>query len=144
MAKATYGTGSSVMMNVGRTPVISHKGLSASVAFRIHGTTSYALEGNITCSGDTLVWLCDQIGLFTDPDEIERLASSVPDAQGVQLVPAFAGLGAPYFDSDARAILCGIEPRLRQGPHRLRSPFLHRPAGYGCAGNYAGGERLHR
>ncbi len=108
MAKATYGTGSSVMMNVGSIPVISHKGLSASVAFRIHGMTSYALEGNITCSGDTLVWLCHQMGLFTDPDEIEGLASTVSDSQGVQLVPAFAGLGAPYFDSDARAILCGL------------------------------------
>lgn len=108
MAKATYGTGSSVMMNVGRTPVISREGLSASVAFSVGDETSYAVEGNVTCSGDTLVWLCDTLGLFESPDQIEQLAATVNDAQGVNLIPAFAGLGTPYFDSDARAILCGM------------------------------------
>ena len=108
MAKATYGTGSSVMMNVGDAPVISRQGLSASVAFRVGGRTDYALEGNVTCSGDTLVWLCHDVGLFSGPQEIEELAGTVEDAQGVTLVPAFAGLGAPYFDSDARALLCNM------------------------------------
>ena len=108
MAKATYGTGSSVMMNVGDAPVISKEGLSASVAFSTEGKTSYALEGNVTCSADTLIWLCDTLGMFESPNQIEALAGTVEDAQGVNLIPAFAGLGAPYFDSDARAILCGM------------------------------------
>ena len=108
MAKATYGTGSSVMMNVGSAPVISRQGLSASVAFRVGGKTDYALEGNVTCSGDTLVWLCHDVGLFSGPQEIEELAGTVENAQGVALVPAFAGLGAPYFDSEARALLCNM------------------------------------
>ena len=108
MAKATYGTGSSVMMNVGDAPVISKDGLSASVAFSTGGKTQYALEGNVTCSADTLVWLCDTLGMFESPNQIEALAGTVESAQGVNLIPAFAGLGAPYFDSDARAILCGM------------------------------------
>lgn len=108
MAKATYGTGSSVMMNVGDVPVVSKEGLSASVAFSTGGRTQYALEGNVTCSGDTLVWLCDTLGMFESPQQIEQLAGTVENAQGVNLIPAFAGLGAPYFDSDARAILCGM------------------------------------
>lgn len=108
MAKATYGTGSSVMMNVGDKPVISKDGLSASVAFSTEGKTRYALEGNVTCSADTLIWLCDTLGMFESPNQIEELAGTVENAQGVNLIPAFAGLGAPYFDSDARAILCGM------------------------------------
>lgn len=108
MAKATYRTGSSVMMNVGNKPVVSEEGLSASVAFSAAGKTSYALEGNVTCSADTLIWLCDTLGMFESPKQIEELAGTVENAQGVNLVPAFAGLGAPYFDSDARAILCGM------------------------------------
>ena len=109
MAKATYGTGSSVMMNVGDAPVISRHGLSASVAFRVGGRTDYALEGNVTCSGDTLVWLCHDVGLFEGPQQIEALAGTVDDSRGASLVPAFSGLGAPYFDSDARALLCGMD-----------------------------------
>lgn len=108
MAKATYGTGSSVMMNVGDAPVISEEGLSASIAFSAGGKTMYALEGNVTCSGDTLIWLCDTLGMFESPNQIEELAATVSDAQGVHLIPAFAGLGAPYFDSDARAMICGM------------------------------------
>lgn len=108
MAKATYGTGSSVMMNIGKHPIVSNCGLSTSVAFSTEGKTHYALEGNVTCSGDTLIWLCDTLGMFESPAQIEALANTVANAEGVHLVPAFAGLGAPYFDSDARAILCGM------------------------------------
>lgn len=107
-AKATYGTGSSVMMNVGERPVLSKSGLSSSVGFSFQGKTYYALEGNITCSGDTLVWLSQELGLIGEPEEAQALAAIAPDTQGVYLVPAFAGLGAPYFDTDARAILCGM------------------------------------
>lgn len=108
MAKATYGTGSSVMMNIGSRPVPSPSGLSTSVGFAFEGKTCYVLEGNVTCSGDTLCWLRDEAELVKDLAEVERLAGSVPDTQGVYLVPAFSGLGAPYSDGNARALLCGM------------------------------------
>ena len=108
MAKTSYGTGSSVLMNTGFKPIISDKGLTTSVAFSYGGKTYYVLEGNVTSSGDTLVWLCSGLGLFKDPAEIEQLARSVQDSDGVQLVPAMSGLGAPYFDTLARAVLCGM------------------------------------
>ena len=106
--KTSYGTGSSIMMNVGEKPVFSANGLSASVGFGAGGKVCYVLEGNITCSADTLIWLRDELQLVKSLDEIEPLAASVESAQGVCLVPAFSGLGAPYFDSDARAVLCGM------------------------------------
>ena len=108
MVKTSYGTGSSIMMNVGRQPVRSTLGLSSSVGYGFRGKVCYVLEGNITCSADTLVWLRDQLELFPDLQTLDRLAETVPDAGGVSLVPAFSGLGAPYFDSDARAILSGM------------------------------------
>ncbi len=106
--KATYGTGSSVMMNVGELPRIAENGLTAAVGFGFQGKVFYELEGNVTCSGDALVWLCNEMGMFKDALEIEALARTVPDADGVFLVPALSGLGAPYFDLSARAILCGM------------------------------------
>ncbi len=108
MVKTSYGTGSSIMMNVGLTPVRSTLGLSSSVGYGFRGKVCYVLEGNITCSADTLIWLRDQLELFQDLQTIERLAGTVPDAGGVTLVPAFSGLGAPYFDTAARAILSGM------------------------------------
>ncbi len=108
MTKTSYGTGSSVMMNVGETPVFSRNGLSASVAFSFRGKTHYVLEGNITCSGDTLVWLCEQAELAPGVSDVENIAKTVPDTQGVYLVPAFSGLGAPYFDENARAAFVGM------------------------------------
>ena len=106
--KTSYGTGSSIMMNVGEAPVFSRNGLSASVGFGANGKVCYVLEGNITCSADTLIWLRDELQLVQSLEEIEPLAASVASAQGVCLVPAFSGLGAPYFDSDARAIISGM------------------------------------
>jgi len=108
MVKTSYGTGSSIMMNVGPMPVRSARGLSSSVGYGFQGRVCYMLEGNITCSADTLIWLRDQLELFPDLPTIERLAGTVPDAGGVTLVPAFSGLGAPYFDTAARAILSGM------------------------------------
>lgn len=107
-AKATYGTGSSVMMNIGNRPHRSSHGLSACVAFGFQGSVHYALEGNVTCSGDTLCWLRDDAELVNDISQVEELAASVPDAGGVYLVPAFSGLGAPYFDSSARGAFIGL------------------------------------
>ena len=120
MAKATYGTGSSVMMNVGDSPVLSGHGLSACVAFGFGGRVFYALEGNVTCSGDTLCWLRDEAELVRDIAEVEALAATVPDAGGAYLVPAFSGLGAPHFDSDARALLCGVSRGTRRA-HIVRA-----------------------
>ena len=107
-AKISYGTGTSVMVNAGGVPVIPGTGLTAAVAWNFSGKTAYEIEGNITCSGDTLIWLCEGLGLFRDPAEIEELARSVPDSLGVQLVPAMAGLGAPFFDTGATAIIRGM------------------------------------
>lgn len=108
MVKTSYGTGSSIMLNVGEGPVFSQNGLSASVGFGFQGKVCYVLEGNVTCSADTLVWLKDGLGLIGDIVDVEEIASSVPSSCGVSLVPAFSGLGAPYFDGNARAILCGM------------------------------------
>ena len=107
--KVSYGTGSSVMMNMGQTPAICPDGsLTTAVAFHYGGRVHYQTEGNITCSCDTLVWLCREMAWFRDEAEIEAMAATVPDAGGVQLVPALSGLGAPYFDGDARGVLCGL------------------------------------
>ena len=106
--KVSYGTGSSVMMNIGSVPAISGGGLTTAIAFNYQGKVHYQTEGNITCSCDTLVWLCRELGLYKDANEIETLANSVPDPMGVCLVPAFSGLGAPYFDVDARAVICNL------------------------------------
>ncbi len=108
MAKATYGTGSSVMMHIGKEAALSGCGLSTSVGYAFQGETCYVLEGNVTCSGDTLCWLRDEAGMVADVAEVERIAAAVPDTQGVYLVPAFSGLGAPYSDGHARALLCGM------------------------------------
>ena len=108
MAKATYGTGSSVMMHIGDTPLLSTQGLSTSVGYAFRGETCYVLEGNVTSSGDTLRWLCDEAGMIEDIAEAEKIASSLEDTQGVYLVPAFSGLGAPYNQAQARAIICGL------------------------------------
>lgn len=108
MTKASYGTGSSVMMHAGDRPVCSQNGLSCSVGYTLGGKTSYVLEGNITCSGDTLCWLSEQAELCTSVAEVETVAASVQDTDGVYLVPAFSGLGAPYFDERARAAIIGM------------------------------------
>ena len=119
MVKTSYGTGSSVMMNTGRRRVDA-KGLSASIAYGFRGEINYVLEGNITHSGDTLRWLCDEAQLATSPAEVEKIASSVPDAGGVYLVPAFSGMGAPYFDSEARAAFVGMS-RSTTRAHMVRA-----------------------
>jgi len=107
-AKATLGTGSSVMLHVGGGLVTAPQGLSLSVGYGFQGETAYVLEGNVTSSGDTLCWLRDELAMIRDLDEAESLAASIPDNQGVYLVPAFMGLGAPHFVENARALLCGM------------------------------------
>lgn len=119
-AKATYGTGSSVMMNVGTNPVQSSHGLSACVAFGFEKNVYYALEGNVTCSGDALCWLRDEAELIEDIAQAETLAASVPDTDGVYMVPAFSGLGAPFFDSSARGAFVGLNRSTRR-THLVRA-----------------------
>lgn len=108
MGKATYGTGSSVMVNIGERCVSAPSGLVTSVGFAAMGKVFYAFEGNIHCTGATIKWLADNLRLIGSPSEIEALATSVSDNGGVYLVPAFAGLGAPWWNPHARAILCGM------------------------------------
>ncbi len=108
MVKATYGTGSSVMMNIGEEPAFSKRGLATSLAWRMGGRAEYVLEGNINYTGAVIKWLADDLHLISSSKESGELASSTEHVDGLYLVPAFTGLGAPYWDSDARAIICGI------------------------------------
>lgn len=106
--KATYGTGSSVMVNIGEQFSKAPAGLVTSVAYAAKGKTYYGFEGNIHCSGATLKWLEQQLQLIGSPAEVEPAANAVKDNGGVYLVPAFAGLGAPWWNSEARAAIVGM------------------------------------
>lgn len=108
MGKATYGTGSSIMINIGEKPLHAPKGLVTSVAFAACGKTYFAFEGNIHCTGATIKWLQDDLKLIQSAVETEELATSVNSTDGVYFVPAFAGLGAPWWDNDAKAMICGM------------------------------------
>lgn len=108
MVKATYGTGSSVMMNIGSEPVLSKSGLALTVAWSLSGEISYAMEGNINYTGAVIRWMEKDIGIISSPMETESLAIASDKEDTSCLVPAFSGLGAPYWDSDARAILTGM------------------------------------
>ena len=107
-AKNTYGTGCFTLMNVGSEPVMSHSGLVTSVGWTIGGATTYALEGSVFNAGSTIQWLRDELELVDSAPECDRLAESVPDSGGVVVVPAFTGLGAPYWDMYARGAILGI------------------------------------
>ncbi|MBN2090323.1 glycerol kinase GlpK [candidate division KSB1 bacterium] len=108
MAKATYGTGSSIMMNIGKKPMKCPEGLVTSIGFGIKGEIDYVFEGNIHCTGDTINWLARDLELISDAKESESLALSVEDNNGVYMVPAFVGLGAPHWDNAARASISGM------------------------------------
>jgi glycerol kinase len=108
MAKNTYGTGCFLLMNTGTAPIASRHQLLTTPAWRIGGSTDYALEGSVFTGGAVVQWLRDGLGLVRSSPEIEALAASVPDAGGVLLVPAFTGLGAPHWDPYARGLLIGI------------------------------------
>lgn len=108
MVKNTYGTGSFVLMHSGSRAGPAHEGLLTTIAWRIGGRTSYALEGSIFITGATLQWLRDELQIIDSAAESETLAASVPDTSGVYLVPAFTGLGAPHWDMYARGLLVGL------------------------------------
>ena len=107
-AKNTYGTGCFTLMNVGGRAVRSRAGLVTSVAWSLGGKTIYALEGSVFNAGSAIQWLRDELGLIGTSHECDLLAESVPDAGGVYLVPAFTGLGAPYWDMYARGCIVGV------------------------------------
>lgn len=108
MAKSTYGTGCFLLMNTGEKPVTSKNGLLTTVAWGLDGKVSYALEGSVFVCGAVIQWLRDELGIISSAAESEGLAKAVSDSGGVYLVPAFAGLGAPYWDPGARGILTGL------------------------------------
>src|SRR5437867_11168007 len=108
MVKNTYGTGCFMLMNTGTKPIVSKHNLLTTVAWRIGKRTEYALEGSIFIAGAVVQWLRDGLGIIKSSSEVEALASQVTDPEGVYLVPAFAGLGAPHWDQYARGVIAGI------------------------------------
>jgi glycerol kinase len=108
MVKNTYGTGCFMLMQIGDKPVASKNNLLTTVAWKINGKTQYALEGSIFIAGAVVQWLRDGLGLIRESRDIEYFANKVEDSDGVYLVPAFAGLGAPYWDPHARGTMVGI------------------------------------
>ncbi|MBU2864662.1 glycerol kinase GlpK [Reinekea forsetii] len=108
MAKSTYGTGCFLMLNTGKKALSSQNRLLTTVAYRLNGEVTYALEGSIFAAGTTIQWLRDGLKLIGDAKETEALALQTPSEHGVYLVPAFIGLGAPYWDPNARGAIFGL------------------------------------
>jgi glycerol kinase len=107
--KCTYGTGAFLLMHTGERPIPSRHGLITTVAARIGaGPTTYALEGSVAVTGSLVGWLRDNLGIIGDAGEVEALARSVPDSGDVVFVPAFSGLFAPHWRSDARGVIAGL------------------------------------
>jgi glycerol kinase len=107
-AKVTYGTGCFLLANTGASLVRSQHKLLTTVAWRIQNSTTYALEGSVFVAGAAIQWLRDELRLVSSAQEVDTLAASVRDTGGVVFVPAFAGLGTPYWDADARGLLIGM------------------------------------
>ena len=108
MAKNTYGTGCFMLLNTGNKLISSHHKLLTTIAWQINGHTDYALEGSVFIAGAVVQWLRDGLGIIKHSADVESLAGSVPDNGGVYFVPAFVGLGAPYWDSYARGTITGL------------------------------------
>ncbi|MBW4565409.1 MAG: glycerol kinase GlpK [Mojavia pulchra JT2-VF2] len=108
MAKNTYGTGCFLLLNTGDQPMPSYHKLLTTIAWRINGRTNYALEGSVFVAGAVVQWLRDGLGIIKHSADVEQLACSVTDNGGVYFVPAFVGLGAPYWDSYARGTIAGL------------------------------------
>ena len=112
-AKNTYGTGCFMLLTTGDTPVPSEKGLLTTVAWKLGGVTTYALEGAVFVAGATVQWLRDGLKAIQSSADVELLMSEVRDTDGVYLVPAFVGLGAPYWDPRARGVIVGLTRNTR-------------------------------
>jgi glycerol kinase len=108
MAKNTYGTGCFMLMNIGTEPQISRHKLLTTVAWKLDGQTEYALEGSVFIGGAVVQWLRDGLGIIKTSSDVEELAATVSSSDGVYLVPAFAGLGAPHWDQYARGTITGL------------------------------------
>ena len=107
-SKCTYGTGAFLLMNTGNQPIVSQNGLITTVAWGINGQVTYALEGSIFIAGAAIQWLRDELRFLDSSGESEYMANQVPDTDGCYIVPAFAGLGAPYWDPHARGTIVGL------------------------------------
>ncbi len=118
--KITYGTGMFLLFNTGESITDSESGILSTVAFKVDGKVSYALEGSVFNAGTAIQWLRDKMGIITDAKESEMLAKSVKDCDGVSFVPAFTGLGAPYWKPDATGLITGIT-RNTQRAHIVRA-----------------------
>ncbi len=108
MVKNTYGTGCFMLMNIGDKPIKSKNNLLTTVAWKVDGKTEYALEGSVFIGGAVVQWLRDELGIIRESKDVEYFANKVEDSDGVYLVPAFAGLGAPYWNQYARGMMVGI------------------------------------
>ena len=107
-SKSTYGTGCFMLLNIGETPVYSKNGLLTTIAWKINNKVTYALEGSVFMGGATIQWLRDQIGLIQQASESEKYAKKVNNELGVYIVPAFVGLGAPYWDNECKGAIFGL------------------------------------
>ncbi len=108
MAKNTYGTGCFMLMNTGNEAVVSQNGLLTTIAWGLNGVVSYALEGSIFVAGSAVKWMRDTVELIADAAETERHARSLSSSEGIYVVPAFVGLGTPYWDSEVRGAIFGL------------------------------------
>jgi glycerol kinase len=108
MVKNTYGTGCFMLMNIGEKPIVSENNLLTTVAWKINGKTTYALEGSIFIAGAVVQWLRDSLNIIKTSSEVEKLASSVDSSDGVIFVPSFAGLGAPHWNQKAQGTIFGL------------------------------------
>lgn len=122
MLKSTYGTGCFVLLNTGQTPVVSQNRLLTTIAYQLDGRPTYALEGSIFVAGAAVQWLRDGLGIIERADESGPLADAADPAHPVYLVPAFVGMGAPYWDSDCRGALYGLTGNT--GPKELARAAL--------------------
>jgi glycerol kinase len=108
MVKNTYGTGCFMLMNIGNEPIVSKNNLITTITWKLNGKVTYALEGSIFIGGAVVQWLRDGLGIISSSGDVETLAKKVNDTGGIYLVPAFAGLGAPYWNQHARGTIVGI------------------------------------
>jgi glycerol kinase len=115
MVKNTYGTGCFMLMNTGSQPIVSRNKLVTTVSWRINHKTEYSLEGSVFSAGAVVEWLRDGLGIIRSSDEVEQLAATVKDNGGVYFVPAFAGLGAPYWDPYAQGRIVGLTRSTKAG-----------------------------
>ena len=119
-SKCTYGTGAFLLMNTGEKPILSNNGLVTTIAWGLNGQVNYALEGSIFVAGAAIQWLRDQLHLIETAADSEYLAKRVPDTNGCYVVPAFTGLGAPYWDAYARGAIVGLTRGVNQN-HIIRA-----------------------